>query len=78
MRAGSSPSFQVRQQHRVELIGVAGVDQDDAVTGGERVDDGAGAADRVEIVEDLRRRDPRIVGVVGVGCAGRAVEAFRR
>ena len=56
---------QLRQQHGLELVGIAGVDQQNAVRRRQRPDDGARAAERIEIVEHARRSDLGVVGAVG-------------
>ena len=58
-------STQLRQEHGLELVGIAGVDQQNAVRRRQRPDDGARAAERVQVVEHARRSDLRVVGAVG-------------
>ena len=56
---------QLRQEHGLELVGIAGVDQQNAVRRRQRPDDGARAAERVQVVEHARGSDLRVVGAVG-------------
>jgi hypothetical protein len=63
---------QARQQDGLELLWIAGVDEQNSVGRRERPNNRARAPERVEVIEHACRRDNGIVG--SVGAARRAAE----
>ncbi len=57
--------LKARQEQRVHLRGAQRINHQEAVRGLDDIDRGAGVADGVHVVEDLRRHDDRVGGTVG-------------